>query len=245
MGDTLDMDGSVMAGKGDALSFEDMKPEERAILQALQAAYNAGQNVLRIAEIMSVNGWDEVEDHECPEGRCSVCSTALRLGNSKVRNNLRRLMRYGLIHRPLDGTYALRVDALKAEPRRTAPQAEAVPKLVQIGRNPRELNDKEVRILRGVESGSLSARMVESVKRPDCTIYNACLSQAISGKWAGFSCADCTAYEAPDQFQKECDMLALRALGTAAEMLDENGKVNRIRGVKPGADAKRTRPLVG
>jgi ferredoxin len=240
MGETLDMDGYVMAGRGDALSFEDMKPEERAILQALQAAYNAGQNVLRIAEIMSVNGWDEVEEHECPEGRCSVCATALRLGNSKVRNNLRRLMRFGLIHRPLDGTYALRVDALKAEPRQTAPQAEAVPKLVQIRRNPRELNDKEARILRGVESGSLSARMVESVKRTDCTIYNACLSQAISGKWAGFSCADCTAYEAPSQFQKECNMLALRALGTAAEMLDENGKVNRIRGVKPGADAKRT-----
>jgi hypothetical protein len=237
MGETLDMDGSMMASKGDALSFEDMKPEERAILNALQAAHNAGQNVLRIAEIMTVNGWDEVDEHDCSDSRCSVCSTALRLGNSKVRNNLRRLMRYGLIHRPLDGTYAL---TLTPEPRRTAPQAEAVPKLVQIGRNPRELNDSEARLLRGVESGALSARMVESVKKTDCTIYNACLSQAISGKWAGFSCASCTAYSAPDQFQKESDMLALRALGTAAEMLEDLGKVNRIRGVKPGADAKRT-----
>lgn len=235
MGETLDMDGSVMTGKGDTLTFEDMKPEERAIMQALQAAHNAGQNVLRIAEIMSVNGWDEVDEHDCPEGNCSVCSAALRLGNSKVRNNLRRLMRYGLIHRPLDGTYAL-----TPEPRQAASQAEPVRGLVQIKRNPRELNDDEARILRGVESGALNARMVESVKKPDCTMYNACLSQAISGKWAGFSCGSCVAYAAPDQFQKECDMLALRALGTAAEMLDENGKVNRIRGVKPGADAKRT-----
>lgn len=237
MGETLDMDGSMMASRGDSLSFEDMKPEERAIMQALQAAYNAGQNVLRIAEIMSVNGWDDVDDHECPEGNCSTCSTALRLGNSKVRNNLRRLMRYGLIHRPLDGTYALR---LTPEPRPTALQAEAVPKLVQIKRNPRELNASEIRILRGVEHGSLNAKMVESVKKTDCSIYNACLSQAISGKWAGFSCADCTAYSAPTQFQRECDVLALRALDTAAEMVEENGKVNRIRGVKPGADAKRT-----
>jgi hypothetical protein len=225
----------MMAGKDDTLSFEDMKPEERAILQALQAAHDAGQNVLRIAEIMSANGWDDVDDHECPDGNCSVCSAALRLGNSKVRNNLRRLMRCGLIHRPLDGSYAL-----TPEPRRTAPQAEAVPKLLRIKRNPRELNVSEVRILRGVEYGSLNVKMVESVKKTDCTIYNACLSQAISGKWAGFSCADCTAYDAPTQFQRECDVLALRALDTAAEMVEEHGKVNRIRGVKPGADAKRT-----
>jgi len=235
MGETLDMDGSMMMGKGDALSFEDMKPEERAILSALQAAYNAGQSVLRIAEIMTVNGWDEVDEHDCSDARCSVCSTALRLGNSKVRNNLRRLMRYGFIHRPLDGTYALIV-----ERRRTAPHDEAVPGLVQIRRNPRELNEDEARILRGVESGALNAKMVESVKRPDCTIYNACLSQAISGKWKGFSCASCTAYSAPTQFQKESDMLALRALDTAAELVEEFGKVNRVRGVKPGADAKRT-----
>jgi hypothetical protein len=235
MGETLDMDGSLMTGKGDMLSFEDMRPEERAILKALQAAHSAGQNLLKIAEIMSVNGWDEVDEHDCPEGRCSVCSTALRLGNSKVRNNLRRLMRHGLIRRPLDGSYALTVDY-----KQTASQAEAVPKLVQIRRNPRELNDDEARLLRGVESGALSARMVEAVKKTDCTIYNACLSQAISGKWAGFSCASCTAYSQPDQFQRESDMLALRALGTAAEMLEDHGKVNRIRGVKPGADAKRT-----
>ena len=66
MGETLDMDGSMMASKGDALSFEDMKPEERAILNALQAAHNAGQNVLRIAEIMTSAKWSGLHQDRRP-----------------------------------------------------------------------------------------------------------------------------------------------------------------------------------
>lgn len=223
------MDGSLMVSKGDKLSFEDMRPEERSIVKALEDAHRSGQNLLRISEIMSANDWDMVEEHDCPESRCEVCATALRLGNSKVRNNLRRLMKYGVITRPADGSYALVEE----------------PKQVTHGQ-PRELNDEENAIIRRIRTTEdekvykIALKLIEPIKRTDCTFYNACLDQAMSGKWEGFSCASCTAYAAPDQFQKECDMLALRALQTASDMLDEHGKVSRVRGVKPGADAKRT-----
>lgn len=211
------MVGSLVVGDGDEFSFEDMRPGEQAIMMALEQAHAMGFDMLHISDLQAVNGW---------EGPA---------GNSKVRNNLRRLMKHGLICRTLDGTYAL-----KKEPKKTAPQVEAVPAAPAVKGNPRELNGDEVSLLRRLEEGSSAMKVIESIKKADCTIYNACLSQAISGKWAGFSCASCTAYSAPNQFQRESDLLALRALGTAAEMLEEYGKVNRIRGVKPGADAKRT-----
>lgn len=102
--------------------------------------------------------------------------------------------------------------------------------------NPREMTVEEAgEIRRDIDQ-------IYKIKKPDCTFYNACLKQAISGRWAGFSCASCRAYSAPDMFQKELDVLALRALQTASEMVAETGKVDRVRGVKPGADAKRTAP---
>jgi hypothetical protein len=216
-----------MAGDRDTFSFEDMRPEEQAIITALQEAHTLGHEQLHISDLQAVNGW------EGPTG------------NSKVRNNLRRLMRYGWIHRPIDGTYAL-VTKHETAPSceavvETAPQPEAVrPPLVQIRRrgeikpNPMALNEAQVRALRIGDLNNVAA-----IKKLDCAIYNACLTQAESGNWPGFSCTSCTAYVAPDRFQRELDVLALRAAQTASDELEKYGKVNRIRGVKPGSDAKR------
>lgn len=224
------MDGSLMAGARDTFSFEDMRPEEQTIVTALQEAHTMGHDMLHISDLQAVAGW------EGPTG------------NSKVRNNLRRLMRYGWIHRPLDGTYALLKHdtapyvAAVVEP--TAPQAEAVPEpviepLVTIRRNPKALTDSEARMLR-VAASQGNLKPVEAAKHVDCTFYNACLSQADSGNWPGFSCTSCTVYSPTmDQFQRELDVLALRAAQKASDMLEEFGKVSRIRGVKPGPDAKR------
>lgn len=231
------MDGMMMVGTGDKLSFEDMRDEERSIVKALDDAHQSGHDVLKISEIMSANDWDMVEEHDCPEDRCQVCAAALRLGNSKVRNNLRRLMKYGVITRPSDGAYAL--------VRETAPQVAAVVEPT-IKCAPRELNDDENAIIRRIRTTEdekvykIALKLVEPIKRGDCSFYSACLDQAISGNWEGFSCASCTAYSLPDADQRMSDVLALRAMQTASDELCENGKVNRVRGVKPGADAKRT-----
>lgn len=232
------MDGTMMVEAGDKLSFEEMRGEEQAIVMALEDAHRQGRNLLKISEIMSANDWDMVEEHDCPESRCEVCATALRLGNSKVRNNLRRLMKYGVITRPADGSYAL-----VEEPKRLTPG------------QPRELNDDESSIVRRIRlyqslgdeavderSYKIALKMIEPIKRTFCTFYNACLDQAMSGKWEGFSCASCSMYSAPDQFKLESDVLALRAVDEAARMIEEHGGVKRVRGVKPGADAKRTAP---
>lgn len=232
------MDGTMMVDSGDKLSFEDMREEEQAIVQALEDAHRSGKSPMKIAEIMSANDWDMVEEHDCPESHCEVCATALRLGNSKVRNNLRRLMKYGVIKRPADGAYAL-----VAEPKPYTPG------------QPRELNDDEAGIVRRIRlyqslgneavddrTYKIALKLIEPIKRGDCTFYNACLDQAMSGQWEGFSCASCSMYSAPDQYQAESDILALRAMDEAARMIEEHGRVMRVRGVKPGADAKRTTP---
>lgn len=213
MGENSDMERSLVVGEGDVLSFEDMSESEQVIITALEQAYAMGHRALHLNDLQAVSGWDGPT------------------GNSKVRNNLRRLMRYGLIHRPLTGTYAL-----TREPKVVAPD----PTLVQIRPNPRNLNDTEARLLRAVEVGDAHPKMVDTVRKTDCALYDACLDQAISGKWAGFSCASCTAYAMPTQWQRECDRLALRALEAAAEEVEDSGRVNRKRGVKQGADAKRT-----
>jgi hypothetical protein len=232
------MDGMMMVDSGDKLSFEDMREEEQAIVQALEDAHRAGKSPMRIAEIMSANDWDMVEEHACSEGHCEVCSAALRLGNSKVRNNLRRLMKYGVIKRPADGSYALVEE----------------PKPITQGQ-PRELNEEEASVVRRIRlyqalgneavddrTYKIALKLIEPIKRGDCTFYSACLDQAINGAWEGFSCASCSMYSAPDQFQAESDVLALRAMDEAARMIEEHGRVMRVRGVKPGADAKRTVP---
>jgi hypothetical protein len=133
-------------------------------------------------------------------------------GNSRVRNSLRRLVREGfVIHNSKvgDGTYM---------------SADIGP----VTANPQPVDTSEV-----------SYRAMAEGRKSDCAMYNACLDQAIDGKWEGFSCGSCKAFAAPDEFQKEQNHLGLRAVQTAADLVAKHGKVNRIRGVKPGADAKR------
>lgn len=234
------MDAQMMVGKGDVLSFEDMREEERAIVQTLEAAHKSGQNVLKIADIMSANGWDKAEPHLCgaPALECPICDEAALRGNSKVRNNLRRLRRYGVIARPAEGQYQLVVEE---KPVVIEPVKPTMPG------TPRELNDQENRLVHFIQTTDdpktwkLALKMLDNVKRADCSFYGACLDQAIDGGWEGFSCADCTAYAMVDDYdQRVSDVLALRACQTASDELEEFGKVNRVRGVKPGADAKRT-----
>lgn len=137
-------------------------------------------------------------------------------GNSKVRNAMRRLVRAGFaLHNTAvgDGTYV-------------------ASDIGPVSANPLPILKDEL---------SPNLRFAAKQKRPDCSFYNACLDQAISGKWAGFSCGSCKAYAEPDEFQKEQNRLGLRAVQTAADLVAKHGKVNRIRGVKPGADAKRTK----
>ena len=86
----------------------------------------------------------------------------------------------------------------------------------------------------------LNVEKVEEVKRTGCAFYNACLNTAAEGKWPGFSCQSCEAYVEPDAHQQMMNHVRLRVLDRAAEILDEHGGPCRIRGVKPGADAKRT-----
>lgn len=142
-----------------------------------------------------------------------------------VYDSLRRLVKHGYVNRPKSGTYALVAFAPEVEP--------LAPELIQIRRNPRELTKLEFRIM---SYGGLDK--VNQIKKTDCTSYNACLQQAIGDKWIGFSCTNCASYSAPDQFQRELDLLALRALDRASEEVERFGKVRRTRGAKPGAENK-------
>jgi len=141
-------------------------------------------------------------------------------GNSMVRNAVRRLVRAGLIlhnNKIGDGTYV------------------AADLITGAMRNPKAMSSGDATKLYN------DPKLAETVKKTDCSFYNACLDQAISGKWAGFACTSCNAYAEADPFQKEMDKLGLVCINRAADLVEKYGKVHRIRGVKPGADAKRTR----
>lgn len=101
-------------------------------------------------------------------------------------------------------------------------------------RNPVEMTKQDVRRI----SGNLD--QLAEIRRSDCALYNSCLEQAISGKWAGFSCAECSAFCERDPHQKMMDLVRLRAIQAAADMVEKYGNAGRVRGVKPGPDAKRT-----
>lgn len=100
--------------------------------------------------------------------------------------------------------------------------------------NPKPLTDEETRNLEAVVAG----------KRSDCAFYNACLDQALSEDWAGFSCGECQAYCEPDPIQQQQNWLALRALDKAAEMLETTGRVHRKRGTKGPSVREEMLPLV-
>lgn len=76
------------------------------------------------------------------------------------------------------------------------------------------------------------------IKRADCSFYNECLDVAIDGEWENFGCHSCTAYAAMDREQQRSDIISLLAVDKAAEQMETFGKIDRRRGVKPGADAK-------
>ena len=83
-------------------------------------------------------------------------------GNSRVRNALRRLVRAGLVGHDKslgDGTYVVATS----------------------GPNPVPLTEDQSLELR------MDYRASDRIKKSDCSFYNACLDQAIDGRWEGFS----------------------------------------------------------
>ena len=145
-------------------------------------------------------------------------SPSPRKGSSRVRNALRRLVRAGLVRHSKqigDGLYI----AVSSAPPMPTPVAISKELAEELAEDP---------------------YISEDIKKTDCTFYNACLDQAISGKWKGFACTSCNAYAEADPHQKMMDHLGLACIRKAAEFVEKYGKVHRVRGVKPGADAKRT-----
>jgi len=143
-------------------------------------------------------------------------------GNSRVRNSLRKLVRGQWVTHSVefgDGRYVI-----------TEAGREALgPKC-----NPIELSHAKAVAMR------FDMASVGAVKKADCAFYNTCLEQAVQGNWSGFSCTACHSYTEMTPDQKMADLVRLRAVQTAAEMIEKYGNAGRIRGVKPGADAKRT-----
>ena len=245
------MDRSFATDDQDILSFEDMRPGEQAIIEALEAANAAGLESMQTVEIREFNKWDRVEKHDC-DGDCPVCHDVIRSGFNRVQNNIPRLLQYGWIERVSRGVYAL-VPAeteSQAEPLFLISDPPSLPEPVETfpdgtvtdfvplnlcKPNPRETSQGEAYLLRSAYENE-AFDVVDSIKKTDCTFYGACLNQAISGKWEGFSCTQCKAYSAPSQFKKELDLVALLAAHAVAEMVAIDGKPHRVRGAKPGCD---------
>lgn len=133
-------------------------------------------------------------------------------GNSRVRNSLRRLVRAHWVEHP---------------------QKMGDGRYQAIVPYPRPISQAALRV-------AVMDDRIEELKRADCMTYNACLAQALSKKWEGFSCRECSCYTEPEQFQKEMDLIRLLAMEKARELVEREGGPCRVRGVKPGADAKRT-----
>jgi len=202
---------SGQRGKPLDLEFSQLNKDEQAVLQTLRQSGDR----MKIISIMEALEWDIPVVPFSPE-YCKV------KGYSRVRNAVRRLVRSGMIMHSSaigDGTYMVPdiVPVATIAPVKLLPVANPLP----------------------VDIDSITKRAMAAGRKSDCAFYNACLDQAISNKWDGFSCHGCRAYAEPDEFQKEQNILGLRAVQTAADLVAKHGKVNRIRGVKPGADAKR------
>ena len=145
--------------------------------------------------------------------------------NSRVRNSLRKLRdRLGLARKVGRGTYEI---VLAPTPPEVKPAA--APSLSP----PTGPAPAPVAI-----SARLYAEDVSSVRMLDCTLYGDCLSVADKNDWSGFGCAECQAFQAHDQFQRESDVTSLRALDMASENFERTGCAGRKRGVKPGTRRK-------
>jgi hypothetical protein len=201
------------------ISLDKLNDNERAVLGAL-----AEGEGMKIREIVYRLGWNLCACGGCKsDGGATPCYNK---GNSRVRNSLRRLVRGGFVlHGKNIGDGRYRAASGVAEP---------------VGPSPVPVTEEQRLALLADYNVS------KEIKQTDCTFYNACLDQAISGKWDGFACTNCTAYSAPDRFQQEMDGVRLQAMLYQAENLLRTGKTGRKRGVKPGADAKRThrKPVV-
>jgi hypothetical protein len=182
--------------------------------QAVASCLCVAAAPLKINKIVALLAWDNP---------CKV------KGSSMVRNAMRRLVCAEIVRHGTsigDGTYVF----VGAEG-------------LSISRNPRRLSKAEAFEVQGDDDIEGDADLAHSIKKSDCSFYNACLDQAVSDKWKGFSCTSCNAYAESDYFQRQMDHLALTAVQKAAELVEKYGKVHRVRGVKPGADARRTTRL--
>lgn len=204
-------DARSQRGEAIELTLDMLNPNERIVLDTLNSAGGETPGPMKIAEIMLANQWQIPDKAK---------------GNSRVRNSLRKLVRGRWVeHTKMfgDGRYRItEVGQGKLNP------------VIDPGCNPVELSHAKVVAMR------FDMSSIDDVKKADCAFYNACLEQAISGNWSGFSCASCSAYQEQDQFQKEADHVRLRAVQMASDMIDKYGNAGRVRGVKPGPDAKRT-----
>lgn len=207
--------GMGQAGERIRLDLSRLNDNERAVLRCLRRAGGGMRN----RQIAEQNGWDKPSKTK---------------GSSMVRNALRRLVRSGLVVHGTgigDGMY-FAADAGE-------PAADVTLRVSGEAFDPRP----SPRPITGDEIDSLRSDMNVSdrIKRTDCALYNACLDQAVSGKWEGFACTSCSAYQQIDSFQKAQDQLGLAAVRMAADLVEKYGGVCRKRGVKPGADGKQSR----
>lgn len=84
---------------------------------------------------------------------------------------------------------------------------------------------------------------ISSIKRLDCAMYNACMTEARDGNWRNFTCNECKAFEIMEPEQRAQDLFQLLGARAAAKNEEETGCAGRKRGVRPGADAKVRRRL--
>lgn len=210
-------DARSQRGEAIELTLDMLNANERTVLETLALADGGVAAPMKIAEIMLANQWQIPDKSK---------------GNSRVRNSLRKLVRGQWVEHTSkfgDGRYqvtGLGRSKLNPEP----------------DRNPIELSHAKVVAMRFDMSSIDSARRdrIDNVKRADCGFYNSCLEQAVQGNWSGFSCKNCHAYQEMSRDQKEADHVRLRAVQMASDMIEKYGNAGRIRGVKPGPDAKRT-----
>ena len=84
---------------------------------------------------------------------------------------------------------------------------------------------------------------VDSYKKTYCKFYDDCVDTAAAEDWPNFTCQACNSYKCIDVDQKVQDFLGLSCVYKAIELMSTQGKLNRIRGVKPGAECKSIRQV--